>query len=132
MKYPKDLINEEKKENSEDKNEKEREEGKEKNEENEDKKRKIKEKSEDQILIPDKIIDILRDSVIRIEIQPSIFTGFFIKIYLKKKHYRFIFTCNHSISQNEIDSKKKIKIYSGKKYEELKKRNKIRYQSKIY
>ena len=51
--------------------------------------------------VPDELIDILRDSVIRIEIksEQKVFTGFFIKIHLKKKEYKFIFTCNHSIPQ---------------------------------
>ena len=57
---------------------------------------------------------------IKIKSQQKIFTGFFIKITLKKKEYKFIFTCNHSIPQETIDSKIKISIYYGKKNEEKK------------
>ena len=61
--------------------------------------------------------------MIRIEIkkQQKIFTGFFIKITLKNNQYKFLFTCNHSIPQQVIDSKIVISIYYGKQNEEIKK-----------
>ena len=49
-------------------------------------------------------------------------SGFFIEIKLKMNNYKFLFTCDHSIPQEIIDSKTKISIYYGKKYEEIKKK----------
>ena len=74
--------------------------------------------------VPDELIDTLRESVVRIEIKnPHIIsTGFFIKINLKKKEYKFLFTCEHSIPKEIIDSKTKISIYYGRKNEEIKKK----------
>ena len=78
----------------------------------------------DPSFVPDELIDILRESVVRIEVKnPQKFSsGFFIKISLKMKEYKFLLTCFHSISQNLIDSKIKISIYYGKKNEEIKKK----------
>ena len=42
------------------------------------------------------------------------FTGFFMKMDLKGEKNNFLVTCQHSISQGEIDSKQKIDIYFGK------------------
>ena len=74
--------------------------------------------------VPDELIDILRESVVRIEIKNLhiISSGFFIKINLKMKEYKFLFTCAHSIPQEIIDSKTKISIYYGRKNEEIKKK----------
>ena len=38
------------------------------------------------------------------------------------KEYKFLFTCHHSIPQEMIDSKIKISIFYGKKFEEIKKK----------
>ncbi len=75
-------------------------------------------------LVPDEIVNILRECVARIEIknENKIFTGFFIKMHLKKSIYKFLLTCNHSIPQQTIDSKIKIAIYYGLKNEEIKKK----------
>ena len=75
-------------------------------------------------LVPDEIVNTLRESVARIEIknEHKIFTGFFIKIHLKKSIYKFLLTCNHSIPQQTIESKLKIAIYYGVKNEEIKKK----------
>jgi len=74
--------------------------------------------------VPDELIDILRESVVRIEIkkQHIISSGFLIKINLKMKEYKFLLTCQHSIPQEIIDSKAKISIYYGRKNEEIKKK----------
>ena len=74
--------------------------------------------------VPDELIDILRESVVRIEIKKLhiISSGFLIKINLKMKEYKFLFTCQHSIPQEIIDSKAKISIYYGRKNEEIKKK----------
>ena len=79
---------------------------------------------DDPNFVPDQLIDILRESVCRIEIKKPrmISSGFFIKINLKIKEYKFLFTCNHSIPQEIIDLKTKISIYYGKKIEEIKKK----------
>ena len=78
----------------------------------------------DPSFVPDELIDILRECVVRIEIKNPhvISSGFFIKISLKMKEYKFLFTCFHSIPQEMIDSKIKISIYYGKKNEEVKKK----------
>jgi len=79
---------------------------------------------EDTCLVPGELIDILNESVVRIEIKnPHIISsGFFIKIKLKMKEYKFLLTCDHSIPQEIIDSKTKIKIFYGRKIEEIKKK----------
>ena len=65
--------------------------------------------------LPDLIIDILRKSVVRIErSEEKISTGFFMKIDLNKKQHDFLLTCNHSIDQEDINSKLKINIFYGK------------------
>ena len=78
----------------------------------------------DPSFVPDQLIDILRESVCRIEIKKPhiISSGFFIKVHLKTQEYKFLFTCHHSIPQQIIDSKAKISIYYGKKNEEIKKK----------
>ena len=66
--------------------------------------------------ISEEISDTLRKTLVRIEINEGkkFFTGFFMKIDLKGEKINFLVTCQHSISQDEIDSKQKIDIYSGK------------------
>ena len=61
--------------------------------------------SGDPNFVPDQLIDILRESVCRIEIKKPrmISSGFFIKINLKIKEYKFLFTCNHSLPQKKIN-----------------------------
>ena len=60
--------------------------------------------------LPEQIMDILRKGTARIEFEDNksiIFTSFFMKIELKKKQYNFLITCSHSISKEDIASKKK-------------------------
>ena len=78
----------------------------------------------DPSFVPDELIDILRESVVRIEIKKPhmISSGFLIKVGLKMKEYKFLFTCHHSLPQQIIDSKTKISIFYGRKNEEIKKK----------
>ena len=78
----------------------------------------------DPSFVPDELIDILRESVVRIEIKKPhmISSGFLIKVGLKMKEYKFLFTCHHSLPQQIIDSKTKISIFYGTKNEEIKKK----------
>ena len=67
-------------------------------------------------IIPEEISKILKESTARIEFneKKKSFTGFFMKIDIKEEKVNFILTCNHSITQEEIDSKLQISIYFGK------------------
>ena len=85
------------------------------------------------IYIPESISDKLYNSIVRIQKENEIGTGFFIKIFIKEKLKYFLFTCFHVISKNDIDSKISIDIYFGKKNNETKRSikldNKERYIS---
>lgn len=71
--------------------------------------------------IPEEVIDALRRSIARIEtMKNKTFTGFFMKIDIKKKQLNFLLTCYHSISKKDIDSKITIAIYHGKNKKEEK------------
>ena len=70
------------------------------------------------VLMPEMMINKLSDTIVRIEFQKKISTGFFMKIELQTKQHNFLLTCSHSISQEDIDSKITIKIYYGKMLEE--------------
>jgi len=67
-------------------------------------------------IIPEEISDILKKSTTRIEFngEKKSSTGFFMKINIKGENVKFILTCNHSITQDEINSKQQITIYFGK------------------
>ena len=67
-------------------------------------------------IIPEEISDILKKSTARIEFndEKKTSTGFFMKINIKGEKINFILTCNHSITQEDIDSKQQINIYFGK------------------
>ena len=73
--------------------------------------------------IPESLSEAIYNSIARIEFeingQNKISTGFFMKIEINKKH-NFFFTCYHSITQENIDSKKNINIYYGKSNNETK------------
>jgi len=73
-------------------------------------------------VIPEDISKILKKSTARIEFneKKKSSTGFFMKINIKGENFNFILTCNHSITQEEIDSKLQITIYFGKKENEEK------------
>lgn len=68
------------------------------------------------------ISNILNNSIVRIEFENdcyTICTGFFIVFNIRKIKTYFIMTCNHLITEEDIDSKQNIIIYYGK-YEEEK------------
>ena len=71
-------------------------------------------------LIPEIIINKLSNSVAMIELGEKISIGFFMKINFRKKKHNFILTCEHSISQEDISSKKKLKYIMGKLDKSLK------------
>jgi len=72
-------------------------------------------------LMSDEIIKKLSNSIIRIEYDDKISTGFFMKIYLKQKQRNFLITCEHCISQKNIDSKITVLIYYKEENNEIKK-----------
>ena len=65
--------------------------------------------------IPETASDKIFNSIVRIEFNNSIGTGFLIQIKTKLKIIDFLLTCNHVIEQEDVDSKKTIKIFYGKK-----------------
>ena len=69
-------------------------------------------------IMSEEMIGKLSKSISRIEYDNKISTGFFMTINLQKKQYYFLLTCEHTISQDNIDSKITIKIYYGKKKKE--------------
>lgn len=73
--------------------------------------------------LPEQIMDILRKGTARIEFEDNkniISTSFFMKIEIKKKQYNFLITCSHSITKEDIASKKIINVYYGKVNKEKK------------
>ena len=75
--------------------------------------------------MPEEMINKLSKSIARIEFENKISTGFFMKINIVKKQYCFLLTCEHTISQDNIDSKITIKIYYGKKNKEVEREIKL-------
>ena len=73
-------------------------------------------------IIPEQISEILKKSTARIEFNDikKTSTGFFMKINIKGDKVNFILTCNHSITQEDVDSKQQINIYIGKSENEEK------------
>jgi V8-like Glu-specific endopeptidase len=70
-------------------------------------------------IIPEEIADVLSNSIVRIEYpidssKISISTGFFIKLKIKEKSYHFLFTCEHSLKEEQIQSEITIFLYFGK------------------
>lgn len=72
-------------------------------------------------LMPEIMINKLSDTIVRIELGKKISTGFFMKINTQKRIINFLITCEHSIPQEDINSKQTIKIFYGKKNEETEK-----------
>ena len=70
--------------------------------------------------IPESVSDKLYNSIVRIEKANEKGTGFFIKILIRNKLKHFLFTCFHVIKKNDIDSKKQIDLFYGKKNNETK------------
>ena len=68
--------------------------------------------------IPESASNKIFDSIVRIEFNGFIGTGFLIQIKTKLKLIRFLLTCNHVIEQKHVDSKTKIKIFYGNKFNE--------------
>ena len=68
--------------------------------------------------IPESVSDKLYDSIVRIEKENEIGTGFFIKIIINGNAKKFIFTCCHVLDENDISFKKTVSFFYGKKYEE--------------
>ena len=73
----------------------------------------------------EEIINKLSNSIVRIEYDKKISTGFFMKIYLQQKQRNFLITCEHCISQKNIDSKITVLIYYKEKNDEIKKEIKL-------
>ena len=68
--------------------------------------------------ISESVSDKLYNSIVRIEKEDDIGTGFFLKVNIKEKIKYFLFTCCHVLNQADIDSKKTISLFYGKKAEE--------------
>ena len=75
--------------------------------------------------IPESVIDKLYNSIVRNEMEDIIGTGFFIKIIINLKIKFFLITCQHVITQKDIDCKKTIELFFGKIYNETKKSLKL-------
>ena len=71
-------------------------------------------------LIPEHIIDKLRQTTIRIKLGNKNLTGFFLKINIEEKSHVLIITSAHSITKENINSKKTISIFYGKQEIETK------------
>ena len=66
------------------------------------------------IAIPESITKKLFNSIVNIKLNNGKnATGFFMKINIKKKEMKCLFTCEHVISQNDINNKITINIYYG-------------------
>ena len=78
---------------------------------------------EDDSIVPKHILlDKLCETIIRIENENKISTGFFIKININKKKHNYIITSAYSITKEDIDSKITISFfYSDKKETETEK-----------
>ena len=76
---------------------------------------------EDDSIVPKDILDKLCETIIRIENENKISTGFFIKININEKKHNYIITSAYSITKEDIDSKNTISFfYSDKKETEKK------------
>ncbi len=75
--------------------------------------------------ISESATDKMYNSIVRIENGNLVGTGFFMKINLDNKIKYFLFTCRHIINDNDIESKKEIRIFHGKKSEEKSKSIKL-------
>ena len=72
--------------------------------------------------IPEEIFLKLCNSIVRIEFdgQKKTSTGFFMKIDINNKTYNCLLTCNHSITEEDVNSYKIINILSGPSNKEKK------------
>ena len=71
--------------------------------------------------IPETAADKLYNSIVRIEKENKLATGFFIKIEIKHNVMNFLVTCDHVIGEKDVNANKNISIYYGKKNYENKK-----------
>ena len=67
----------------------------------------------------------LFNSIVRIEKGEGLATGFFMKIKINENNKNFLLTCQHVITQEDVDSKKNINIFYGQKDKETKKNIKL-------
>lgn len=70
-------------------------------------------------------IDKIFNSIVKIEINEEYGTGFLMKLDICGNQLRYLVTCHHVISKDDVDSKETIKIYYGKKEEEIEKEIKL-------
>ena len=73
-------------------------------------------------LIPGKLIEKLSESILRIEFENKISTGFFMKMNFQEINRKFLLTCAHSIIKENIESKITISIFYGKAEQETEKK----------
>ena len=78
-------------------------------------------KNAESSFVPELIASKLSESIVRIEFDNKISTGFLMKINIKQKPHCFILTNAHSITQSNIDSKTIIELFYGKANEETEK-----------
>ena len=71
--------------------------------------------------IPETAADKLYNSIVRIEKENKLATGFFIKIEIKHNVMNFLVTCDHVIGEKDVNANKNISIYYGKKITKIKK-----------
>ena len=68
--------------------------------------------------IPKEIKDKLGQTIVRIQLENKIYTGFFMKIKIEGNIHYFIVTSAHSITKEDINSKITISIFYGKAEQE--------------
>ena len=71
-------------------------------------------------LIPEQIIDKLRQTTIRIKLGDKNLTGFFLKINIEEKPHVLIIISAHSITKENINSKKLYQYFIENKKQKQK------------
>ena len=73
--------------------------------------------------IPESASDVIYNSIVKIIMGNGIQgPGFFMKIKIKGKQLKCLFSCNHVINEKNINSKEIFNIYYGKITQEIIKR----------
>ena len=72
-------------------------------------------------LVPGEIVEKLSETIVRIENENIISTGFFMKINFQEINHNFLLTCANSITKEDINSEITISIFYGRKKTEQKK-----------
>ena len=72
--------------------------------------------------MPETMTFKLAETIVRIEYKGKVSTGFFMKINLKENQQNFLVTCDHCISQNDIDLQITISIFYGNKNQKSEKK----------